>query len=72
RGEELHLEIEGTGFLHTMVRSLAGTLLDVARGRFAPGTIRLLLKTGERRLAGTTAPACGLALVSVTYGSRRD
>ena len=68
RGEEIQLDIEGDGFLHTMVRSIAGTLLDVGRGHRPTGTVRRLLKGGDRRLAGTTAPACGLALVSVQYG----
>ena len=67
QGEELHLEVEGSGFLHTMVRSIVGTLLDIGRGRLPPGTIRRMLKTGDRRLAGTTAPAKGLTLVRVTY-----
>ena len=67
RGPELQLEVEGTGFLHAMVRSIAGTLIDIGRGRFAPGTIRRMLATGNRALAGITAPAKGLALVSVAY-----
>jgi tRNA pseudouridine38-40 synthase len=67
KGPELHLEVEGNGFLHTMVRSIAGTLIDVGRGRLAPGTARRMLRTGERRLAGTTAPAKGLSLVDVRY-----
>ncbi len=71
RGEELHIEIAGNGFLHTMVRSLAGTLIDVGRGRFAPGAVRRLLRNGQRRAAGTTAPAKGLVLVSVSYPATR-
>ena len=67
RGEELHLELEGSGFLHTMVRSIAGTLIDVGRGRLPEGTVRRMLKTGDRRLAGTTAPPQGLSLVVVEY-----
>lgn len=67
RGDELHLECEGNGFLHTMVRSIAGTLIDVGRGRLPPGTVRRMLTTKDRRLAGTTAPAKGLALVDVQY-----
>ena len=72
RGPELHIEVAGDGFLHTMVRSIAGTLLDVGRGRLPVGTIRRMLKTGDRRLAGTTAPAYGLTLVSVTYPEGRS
>ncbi|MBI4003595.1 MAG: tRNA pseudouridine(38-40) synthase TruA [Candidatus Omnitrophica bacterium] len=67
RGSELQVEVEGSGFLHTMVRSIVGTLLDVGRGRLPAGTIRRMLRRGDRRLAGMTAPAHGLALVSVTY-----
>lgn len=68
RGQELQLEVEGNGFLHTMVRSIAGTLIDVGRGRRPAGTVRRMLTSGDRRLAGTTAPAQGLTLLSVTYG----
>src|SRR3989338_1306839 len=70
QGRELRVEVEGNGFLHTMVRSITGTLLDVGRGRRAAGTVRRMLKTGRRELAGTTAPAKGVTLVSVTYGRR--
>lgn len=67
-GRELWLEVEGDGFLHTMVRSIAGTLIDVGRGRLPEGTVRRMLQSRDRRLAGTTAPGKGLALVRVTYG----
>ncbi len=69
RGQEIHLEVEGNGFLRTMVRSLVGTLLEIGRGRLPPGTIRRMLRTRDRRLAGATASARGLTLVSVTYHS---
>ena len=65
RGEELILEVEGSGFLHMMVRSIAGTLMDVGRGRLPEGTVKQLLKAGKRGQAGTTAPARGLCLVRV-------
>ncbi len=65
--DELHFEFEGNGFLHGMVRSMVGTLLDIGRGRLPAGTIRRMLRTRQRRLAGTTAPACGLTLMRVYY-----
>lgn len=68
RREEVHIEVEGTGFAHTMMRSIVGTLLDVGRGRRPLGTIRRMLTTGDRRLAGATAPAKGLVLIGVLYG----
>ena len=69
RGDELQLELEGNGFLHTMVRSIAGTILDIGRGRLPPGTVRRMLRMKDRRLAGTTAPAKGLTLVRVDYAT---
>lgn len=70
-GRELHFEFAGNGFLHTMVRSMVGTVLEVGRGRLPAGTVRRMLRRGARHLAGTTAPAHGLTLMSVTY-RRRD
>jgi tRNA pseudouridine38-40 synthase len=67
RGQELHLDVEGNGFLHPMVRSLAGTVIDVGRGRLPEGTTRRMLTHGTRALAGTTAPPRGLTLLSVSY-----
>jgi len=57
----------GEGFLTHMVRNLVGTLLDVGRGRFAPERIREVLESGDRALAGPTAPAAGLFLERVVY-----
>jgi tRNA pseudouridine38-40 synthase len=67
RGEELQIDLTGDGFLHAMARSIAGTLIDVGRGRLPEGSMRRLLRTGRRSLAGTTAPAKGLTLVHVEY-----
>ena len=71
RGQELQLDIEGNGFLHTMVRSIAGTLIDVGRGRLPEGRIRRMLRTRDRRLAGMTAPPRGLVLMRVSYPEGR-
>ena len=68
-GPELWIDVEGSGFLHTMVRSIVGTLVDVGRDRLPPGTVRYLLRTGQRRRVGMTAPARGLVLVEVTHDS---
>lgn len=55
------------GFLTHMVRNLVGTLLAVGRGRIGPERITEVLVTGDRRLAGPTAPASGLCLERVVY-----
>lgn len=66
----LQLEVEGSGFLRHMVRTLAGTLLEVGRGRRAADSMAELLAARDRRRAGPTAPARGLTLVRVEYGFR--
>jgi len=65
---ELQLDVTGNGFLHTMVRSIAGTLIDVGRGRLPAGTVRTLLRNRRRAQAGVVAPARGLTLLRVDYG----
>ena len=63
----LVLRIAGKGFLHRMVRIMTGTLLDVAAGKREPGDVATMLAARDRRVAGPTAPAAGLALVEVVY-----
>jgi tRNA pseudouridine38-40 synthase len=59
------LVVEGDAFLYNMVRILAGTVVDVARGRLDEGAVARALAGKDRRLAGTTAPAHGLVLEHV-------
>lgn len=61
------IDIIGGGFLKNMVRIMVGTLVDIGKGRFAPSLVKALLLDGERKEAGSTAPACGLCLVRVYY-----
>ena len=63
----LHIEIQADSFLYNMVRSIAGTLIEVGRGRFPEGSMEKILKARNRRLAGPTLPAKGLYLVRVRY-----
>jgi tRNA pseudouridine38-40 synthase len=65
--DELLIVAEGEGFLRFMVRTIAGTLLEVGRGRIAAPEMRSILNSGERERAGPTAPAHGLTLVRVDY-----
>lgn len=57
------------GFLTRMVRNFVGTLLEIGRGRMPASRIDEILRSGDRTLAGPTAPAKGLHLVRVTYPS---
>ncbi|MFW6050221.1 MAG: tRNA pseudouridine(38-40) synthase TruA [Myxococcota bacterium] len=71
RRDLLAVEVEGNAFLKNMVRILAGTLLDVGRGKRTPEAISdLLTPQAERGAAGPTAPAHGLTLVQVHLGRR--
>jgi len=67
-GGDLRFEVEGPGFLRHMVRNLVGSLLEVGRGRRPPAWIAGLLAARDRTLAGPTAPARGLTLISVDDG----
>jgi tRNA pseudouridine38-40 synthase len=66
-GRRLWLTIEGNGFLHHMVRNIAGTLLEVGRNAISLEDFRELFIKRDRRLAGFTAPAHGLILLKVKY-----
>lgn len=59
--------ISAEGFLRYMVRSIVGTLLEVGRGEKSVETVREAVLTGNRFLAGATAPARGLTLLKVDY-----
>lgn len=63
----IEFRITGNGFLRYMVRSIAGTLLEVGRGEKDFDTIQTAIVTGDRTLAGATAPAHGLTLFKVYY-----
>ncbi len=66
-GKLLSLYVTGDGFLHNMVRAIAGTLIDVGRGRFSPQDMQTILESKDRRRAGKTVEGCGLFLVNVEY-----
>lgn len=63
------LHVSGDGFLRHMVRNIVGTLVEVGQGRRSAASLPDLLAAGDRSQAGPTAPACGLFLHEVYYGS---
>ena len=66
-GHLITYEITGDGFLRHMVRTIVGTLVEIGRGRRAPGWISELVASRDRSLAGPTAPPHGLFLTRVDY-----
>lgn len=66
-GETLFYRITADSFLYGMVRTLVGTMLEVARGKRDLAAFRALLSGGERTEAGPAAPSRGLTLAGVGY-----
>lgn len=63
----LFFTFTGNGFLYNMVRILSGTLIEIGLGIRTPEEIPAILTGCSRGLAGHTAPAKGLFLMSVSY-----
>lgn len=67
-GEELVVvKVKGNAFLHSMVRTIVGTLVEVGVGRREPMWVRQVLEACDRKSAGQTAPAQGLFFWHVSY-----
>jgi tRNA pseudouridine38-40 synthase len=66
-GAELIYTVQGSGFLHHMVRNLVGTFVLVGKTTLKPENIDEILQARNRTAAGATAPASGLYLVNVDY-----
>jgi tRNA pseudouridine38-40 synthase len=66
-GSIVVIDLEAEGFMRQMVRSIAGTLIDVGRGKIGESEFRRIVLARDRTQAGRTAPAHGLYLMSVLY-----
>ncbi len=71
-GDLLHYVVEGDGFTYNMVRNLVGSMLEIGGGSAGPEEFLRVMRSGERVLAGPTAPAGGLTLVAVKYPEDLD
>ena len=69
RSRRVRIEVSGNGFLYNMVRIIAGTLVEVGRGKMTPDDVSAAIKSKDRRNAGPTLPAQGLCLEWVEYGT---
>lgn len=65
--ERIRIEVCGSGFLYNMVRIIAGTLLEVGRGRMPESVIPTIIAGKDRRAAGPTLPPTGLCLEWIKY-----
>jgi len=71
-GQEISYVVRGQSFLRYMVRKMVGTLIEVGRGRLAPGSIAELFELRDRSRSGPTVPPEGLYLVSLEYPDPTD
>lgn len=71
-GDIITMRISGSGFLYNMVRIIAGTLIRVGSGYYAPEYIPEILEKKDRNAAGPTAPARGLTLIKIDYPLDED
>jgi tRNA pseudouridine38-40 synthase len=62
--------VAADGFLWNMVRIIAGTVMDVGRGRLTPDDVRAAIASGDRRNAGPTVPPTGLCLEWGAYSEK--
>jgi len=65
--QNLVIQIIGNAFLHSMVRVMVGTLMEVGMGKQSPFWITEVLEARDRQSAAQTAPAKGLTLWRVIY-----
>jgi tRNA pseudouridine38-40 synthase len=67
RREAFGVVLEADGFLYNMARAIAGTLVEVGRGKLDAEDVSRILAAQDRKLAGPTAPPHGLYLLRVLY-----
>ncbi len=66
-GDMVIFRVEADGFLYNMVRIMAGTLIDISRGKIPADSIGQIIEARNRFAAGYTAPARGLFLNKIHY-----
>ena len=70
--DTVKIYIAADGFLYNMVRIIAGTLLDVARGKTEPSQLAAIIDSLDRTNAGPTLPPHGLYLNKVIFNFKKD
>ena len=68
-GEFVYLDVEANAFLYHMVRNITGSLVKVGHGEQNFAWFKRVFESCDRKLAGATASAAGLYLISARYPS---
>ncbi len=71
-GDRIILDVLGDGFLYNMVRIIAGTLIDIGRGKLETNAFSGMIEQKDRLCGGLTAPPQGLMLMHVFYGEHES
>ena len=67
RPHDWYLAVEADRFLHGMVRTIVGSLVQIGLGNWDEGVLPEILGAADRRAAGPAAKAHGLVLYAVHY-----
>lgn len=67
RGNKLVFHITANRFLRNMVRAIVGTLLEIGLGKISADRLHEIIKSRDRKNAGTSVPAKGLFLTKIEY-----
>lgn len=65
----VRVRVSGSGFLYNMVRIIAGTLMEVGRGKIEPGDVPAMIAARDRAAAGPTLPPTGLRLEWIEHAN---
>jgi tRNA pseudouridine38-40 synthase len=67
RAQQIFFVLRANGFLQHMVRNIVGTLVAIGQGKMHRQSMLRILKSGQRQLAGPTAPPHGLFMIRIQY-----
>lgn len=67
QGPLIVLDVQANGFLHHMVRNIAGVLISIGQGKAEPIWAKQVLLAKDRALGGVTASPEGLFFVDALY-----
>ena len=66
-GDEIRVVTSARSFLHSQVRSMVGSLVQVGEGKWSADDLSAALAARDRKACGYVAPPEGLYLVRVDY-----
>ena len=66
KNENIIINISAKSFLHSQVRIIVGTLVEIGKGKINK-SVKKIIEYEKRSEAGITAPSCGLYLIKVDY-----